>query len=138
MYSEEEWRNLFLLLSFGIKENMQKSKIANITIIFIIFIYALFAIAHNFYNLVDNNLYIYIINPLFWLILAVLLQVFIKGLYRRKLRKEIINYSTTASLAYIFVYLLFGLFVTFGKNPYATTLRGFLMNLWIFRKCNNI
>ena len=114
---------------------MQKSKIANITIVFIIFIYAFFAINYSSNN---NNLYLYIINPLFWLILAFVLYVFMKGVYRKKLKKEIINYAISAALIYIIVYLISGLVVTFGKNPYATNLRGFITNLWIFRKCNSI
>ncbi|MCL2859958.1 MAG: hypothetical protein FWF46_05275 [Oscillospiraceae bacterium] len=114
---------------------MQKSRIANIIIIIIISIYTLFAINHSF---ISNKLYSYVINPLFWIILASILFVFMKGIYKKKLKKEIINYSAIAALAYIAITLLSGLFVTFGKNPYATTLRGFLTNLWIFRKCNNI
>jgi len=56
-----------------------------------------------------------------------------KGVYRNKLKKEIMHYSAIAALAYIIIYLLSGLIVTFGKNPYATNLHGFIINLWIFR-----
>jgi len=114
---------------------MQKSKIANITVIFMIFIYSLFAINHSPNS---NNLYLYVINPLFWILLAFALQIFMKGIYKKRLKKEIINYSMSAALIYIVIYLLSGLIVTFGKNPYATNLHGFTMNIWIFRKCDNI
>ena len=48
----------------------------------------------------------------------------------KKLRKEIIEYVLIACLVYIFVYLISGLFVTFGKNPYSRTLKGIFLNIW--------
>ena len=48
-----------------------------------------------------------------------------------KLKKEILDYTLIAVLIYIIMYLLFGLFVTFGKNPNSNTLKGFLINFWI-------
>ena len=54
-----------------------------------------------------------------------------KNYDNKKLRNSIIQYTTVAVLSYIIIYLLSGLFVTFGKNPYNTTLYGFIKNLWI-------
>ena len=55
-----------------------------------------------------------------------------KNLENKKLKKPIIQYTIIAVLIFIIIYMLSGLFVTFGKNPYSTTLKGLLHNLWIF------
>ena len=109
---------------------MQKSKLATIIIIAIILIYGLLANFKLIYEI--NAIYWNVINPLFWLILsAVLFFAFGKNYDNKKLRNSIIQYTTVAVLSYIIIYLLSGLFVTFGKNPYNTTLYGFIKNLWI-------
>lgn len=109
---------------------MQKSKNATIAIILLILGYGLFAT----FKLVTkyNIAYLYIINPIFWLALAIGLRFILgRNTENKKLRKPIIQYTITASLVYIITYMLSGLFVTFGKNPFATTLKGLITNLWI-------
>lgn len=110
---------------------MQKSKNATIAIIIAIFLYGLFA------NLTlvkeVNVLYLYVINPVLWITVALLLRFLLgKGTENRKLKKPIIQYTIIAVLVYIIVYMVSGLFVTFGKNPYNTSLAGLVHNLWIF------
>ena len=109
---------------------MQKSKLVTSIIVVIILIYGILANT----NIVFNNygLFLYIINPIFWIILSGLLYFSIAKIYTNtKLRKKIIQYTTVAVLTYLVIYLLSGLFVTFGKNPYNTTLKGLIINLWI-------
>lgn len=48
-----------------------------------------------------------------------------------KLKKEIVDYTLIAVLGYIIVYLISGLFVSFGKNPNSTTLKGLIINFWV-------
>ena len=48
------------------------------------------------------------------------------------MQKTIIQYTIIATLVFIIVYMLSGLVVTFGENPYSTTLKGLVHNLWIF------
>lgn len=109
---------------------MQKSKLATIIIIAIILIYGLLANFKLIYEI--NAIYWNIINPLFWLILsAVLFFAFGKNYDNKKLRNSIIQYTTVAVLSYIIIYLLSGLFVTFGKNPYNTTFFGLIKNIWM-------
>ncbi|MBR3163472.1 MAG: signal peptidase I [Clostridia bacterium] len=49
----------------------------------------------------------------------------------KKMQKPIIQYAIIASLIFIIVYMLSGLVVTFGHNPYSTTIRGLIHNLWM-------
>jgi len=109
---------------------MQKSKNATIAIILLILGYGLFAT----FKLVTkyNIAYLYIINPILWLALAIGLRFILgRNTENKKLRKPIIQYTITASLVYIITYMLSGLFVTFGKNPFAITLKGLITNIWI-------
>lgn len=109
---------------------MQKSKNATIAIILLILGYGLFATFK--LSRAYNIAYLYIINPIFWIALVIGLRLVLgKSTENKKLRKPIIQYTITASLVYIITYMVSGLFVTFGKNPFATNLKGFITNLWI-------
>ena len=109
---------------------MQKSKLGTAFIILAILIYGLVS---NFILVCKINIvYLYIINPLFWILLSVLIFfTFGKNYDNKKLRNSIIQYTIVAVLSYIIIYLLSGLFVTFGKNPYNTKLNGLIKNIWI-------
>ena len=109
---------------------MQKSKNATIAIILLILGYGLFA---TFKLITKYNIaYLYLINPIFWLVLAIGLRIILgKDTENKKLKKPIIQYTITATLIYIITYMVSGLFVTFGKNPFATSLKGLITNLWI-------
>lgn len=109
---------------------MQKSKNATIVIIIAIFLYGILA---NFKLVSEmNRIYLYIINPLYWIGLSIALHFLLaKSRENKKLKKQIIQYTIIAVLIFIIIYMLSGLVVTFGKNPYNTTLKGLLYNLWI-------
>lgn len=110
---------------------MQKNKKATIIIIILILAYGLseqLILPTNMYTI-----FIYLINPIIWVSIAVFLRITLGKPYEaRKLKKEIITYSFIAVLAYIIINLVSGLFITFGKNPYSRTVLGVLTNLWIF------
>lgn len=109
---------------------MQKSKIATIGIIILMMIYGFFTYS----NWVSQNnfVYLYIINPIFWIGLAFFLQFSIGRTYEnRKNRREIIEYCAIGVLIYIITYMVSGLFITFGKNPYSTKIVGIITNIWI-------
>ena len=110
---------------------MQKNKKATIIIILAMLAYGLFA---EFYlSIKINKIYLYIINPIVWIGIAIFLKTMLGKSYEvKKLKKDIISYSFIAVLAYIIIYLISGLFITFGKNPYSRTLIGIITNLWIF------
>lgn len=109
---------------------MQKSKNATLALIFLILGYGLLA---TFYlSSAYNIAYLYIINPIFWILIAGVLRIVLgKSLENRKLKKPIMEYTVIAVLVYIITYMVSGLFVTFGKNPFSTTLIGLFTNLWI-------
>ncbi len=110
---------------------MQKSKNATLGIIFLIFIYGLLGCLKLIKSI--NILYLYIINPLVWISFSVFLHfVFKKNVENKKLKKTVLQYTLIAAITYIIVYMLSGLVVTFGYNPYSTTLIGLIHNLWIF------
>ena len=110
---------------------MQKNKKATIIVILLILIYGLLAEFKLIPNI--NNIYLYIINPIVWIILIVFLKKILGKSYEvKKLKDDIISYSFIAVLAYIITYLISGLFITFGKNPYSRTLIGIITNIWIF------
>lgn len=110
---------------------MQKNKKATIIIILAMLVYGLFA---EFYlSIKTNKIYLYIINPIVWIGIAIFLKSMLGKSYEvKKLKKDIISYSFIAVLTYIIIYLISGLFITFGKNPYSRTLIGITTNLWIF------
>ena len=110
---------------------MQKSKNLTIAIIILMLIYGLLANLKLVFNI--NAIYLYIINPLFWITLAVFLKIAIGKSYQKsKIKKEVIQYILIAVIIYILTYMISGLFITFGNNPYFTTVKGFLINLWMF------
>lgn len=109
---------------------MQKSKNYTILIIMIMLLFGLIGAGKLIFDI--NTVYIYILNPAFWIGLAIFLNFSIPKVYERKrLKKEIVSYILIASFSFIIIYMISGLFVTFGKNPYSTTLKGYMINLWI-------
>ncbi len=110
---------------------MQKSRNATIAIMIAILLYGILGSIKLVREI--NIVYLYIINPLFWIILSIALYFLLgKNVENKKSKKPIIEYTIIATLVFIIVYMLSGLFVTFGKNPYNTTITGLLHNLWIF------
>ncbi|MDR0979417.1 MAG: signal peptidase I [Lachnospiraceae bacterium] len=109
---------------------MKKSKFATALLTLIILLYGLFS---KMLLTTYANIYTYFINPLFWIGLAIFLRVTlnIETYKNQKLKVQIINYVLIGSLVYIITYLLSGLFVTFGTNPYSTTLLGLATNIWL-------
>ena len=97
--------------------------------LFLIFIYTLLS---QFYLISFGNIYTYIINPLFFICMALILKFIIIPPYRtNRYKKEIIQYTLIAILLYSLVYLLSGLLIGFGKNPYSTTIRGIIINFFV-------
>lgn len=110
---------------------MQKSKNATIIIILFILFYGAIATFKLVTNI--NVLYWYVINPIFWIALSIIMRAILgNNTENKKLKKPILEYTIVAILSFIIVNLLSGLIVTFGSNPYNTTLKGLLHNLWIF------
>ena len=107
---------------------MQKNRNTTIFILVILCIYFLFS---QFYLKTLGNLYTYIINPLFLVGLALILKFIIVSPYKtNKYKKTTIQYVVVTALTYSLLLLISGLFLTYGKNPYSTTFKGIMLNLY--------
>lgn len=110
---------------------MQKSKSFTLVTICLILVYGI--IASLVLTTKLNFVHLYIINPVFYIVIAIILRILIgKQINNSKITKKSKEYAVIGALAYIIISLLLGLIVTFGKNPYSKTLLGILTNIWIF------
>lgn len=73
-----------------------------------------------------------IINPIVWILLAGILFLNSKNVkVNPRKEKKVIQYSFIAILFYIILYILSGLVVSFGNNPYSNSLKGIFINIWV-------
>lgn len=73
-----------------------------------------------------------IINPLYWIIFSIALMFVLPQKYiNKKKDNRMTQTSAVVALIYIVIYTLFGLIVTFGRNPYSVTIKGILINFWV-------
>ncbi len=111
---------------------MQKSKIFTIFITLMILIYGM--VANSILSTKISFWYLYIINPLFYILVAIMLRALLgKEIKNRnnKVANKSKEYAIIGAMAYIIISLLLGLIVTFGRNPYSTTLKGLIINVWV-------
>ena len=107
---------------------MQKNRNTTIFILIILCMYFLFS---QFYLKSLGNLYTYIINPLFFVAFSIALKFIIISPYKtNKYKKTTIQYVIVTTLTYSILLLISGLFLTYGKNPYSTTFKGVMLNLY--------
>lgn len=107
---------------------MEKTR--NITILHLILIFAYFLFSQ-FYLKTLGNFYTYLINPAFFIILALILKYTIVSPYKtKKYKKSIMFYIIITIFAYVVIYLISGLLSTYGKNPYANSFKGIILNLY--------
>ena len=107
---------------------MKQAKIETIVIFTILILYCVIS---KLFLAKLGTLYNALINPVFWIVFALMLKFYFNNFYTtHKLRKEILDCTLVSVLVYIILYLLFGLFVSFGKNPNSTTITGVLINFW--------
>ena len=107
---------------------MQNSKLVSIVILVIMLLYFLFS---QLYLVQLGSIYTYLLNPLFFIIMAIVLKFIILSPYKtKKHQKPILQYILITTLAYTILYLLSGLFLTYGKNPYNVGIIGILINLY--------
>ena len=107
---------------------MQKSKSVTIWMSIVIGLYFLFS---QFYLNKLGSVYTYFINPLFFIGMAFFLKFAIEPAYKTgKFKKNLIQYVLIAMLFYAFLYLISGMLTGFGKNPYHSSIRGVIFNLY--------
>ncbi len=109
---------------------MQKSK--NITILIIIFLIIYFFINQMFFSKF-GNVYTFVINPISFIGIAIIFRIFMLSPYNtNKFRKDIIQYVFITMFSYAIIYLILGIFTKYGKNPYSSTLRGLVINIFVY------
>jgi len=107
---------------------MQKSKLT--TIFFIVIILCYFLLSQFIFSSFGST-YTFIINPIFFITLAFFLKFVIPSNYgTNKYKKDIIQYVLITILLYSILYLLSGLLTSFGANPYSSSIRGIIINLY--------
>ncbi len=110
---------------------MNKTKVKTIIVCITIFVYAV--LSELLFKNKINNLYLYVINPIFWALMAIALKIMFGDKYINKRKEKRISLIAFLGVAiYIIIYVISGIVLTFGNNPYSTTLRGICINLWIF------
>lgn len=110
---------------------MQKSKSATIIIMAIILCYGIFATFNLSVHI--GTVYLYILNPIFWITIALGSKILIgNNINNGKIKTKAVQYAVIAGLIYVITSMLSGLVVSFGKNPYNTSIKGLLINFWIF------
>ena len=98
-----------------------------ILIMFIyLLIYQLFLISY-------GEIIRYIINPLVWILFA-LISYFINNKQKRiyKYFYDIIYIVIIGALIYIILFYPIGFFIGYTNNPYSLTISGFIINAFIF------
>lgn len=107
---------------------MQNSRIVSISILIIMLFYFLFS---QIYLTSLGSIFVYIINPIFFVTVCLILRFRILSPYKtKKYKNKIIQYTILTVALYSAVYILSGLFLTFGKNPYAVGIKGVFLNLY--------
>lgn len=107
---------------------MQKSK--KLTIFLIIIVTLFFLFCQNVLSKL-SEWYTYILRPICFIGIAGIINVLISSqLTMRKSRKDIVQYVVITNLIYIIIYLVSGIFPGFGNNPYDTSLKGIIINIF--------
>lgn len=109
---------------------LQKSRKITVLMLAILVIYSIVAN----YSLVSHaQMYYYIVNPLFWFIFIIAASLLLsKTNESTRFGKDVLEYTVIASLIYIGIYIVSQFFIEVGKNPYSTSIKGILINSYIY------
>ena len=78
--------------------------------------------------------YAYLIKPVIWIFIGIIAFVFFKNEkeINYKYKKEVNFAVLVSSLIYFLTYFILGYIKGFANNPYDTSLKGIMLNLWTF------
>lgn len=78
--------------------------------------------------------YAYVIKPMFWIFIGVATFVFFKNdvIVNKKYKKDVNFIVVIATLVYFILYFALGYAKGFAHNPYDSSVKGILTNLWTF------
>lgn len=101
-------------------------------LMFLIFLSLLFEITGTHINF--GSSYSYVIKPMMWIFLGIITFIFFKNnvSYNKKYKKDVDFLVIITLLLYFLIYFILGYIKGFAHNPYDTTFKGILMNLWTY------
>lgn len=81
-----------------------------------------------------GSYYAYVIKPLTWIFIGIVSFFFFRDdvVANLKYRKEVTFCVVVATLIYFIIYFILGYIKGFAHNPYDSTIKGILLNLWAF------
>jgi len=79
----------------------------------------------------SNNVFTYVINPLFWIIMSIISYLLLKETYLRyKNKYDKLQIIIIILLVYLIVYFSSGLILGFQNSPYAHSISSLILNVW--------
>lgn len=83
---------------------------------------------------VFGSSYAYVIKPMFWIFIGIITFVFFKNdvIVNKKYKKDVNFIVLVATLVYFLLYFGLGYFKGFAHNPYDSSFKGLITNLWTF------
>lgn len=78
--------------------------------------------------------YAYVIKPLTWIFIGIIAVVFFKNdvVVNKKYKKDVNFTVVVATLVYFLIYFVLGYIKGFAYNPYDSSLKGIITNIWSF------
>ncbi len=109
-----------------------KKQIKLLILIAIILMSTIFEITKT--SLIYGSSYAYVIKPLLWIFIGIITFFFFKNeiIENFKYKKEVSFYVVVTTLIYFLIYFGLGYIKGFAYNPYDSSLKGILLNLWTF------
>ncbi len=80
-----------------------------------------------------GSFYSYILKPLIWIFIGIITYFFFRNVIPNlKHKKEVLFCVVVTTLVYFSLYYCLGYVKGFAHNPYNTTIKGILLNLWTY------
>ena len=78
--------------------------------------------------------YAYVLKPMIWIFIGIITFVFFKNekIVNNKYKKEVNFVVVVTTLIYFLIYFVLGYIKGFANNPYDSSQRGIITNLWTF------
>lgn len=78
--------------------------------------------------------YAYIVKPMIWIFIGIITFVFFRNekIVNNKYKREVNFIVVITTLVYFLIYFILGYIKGFANNPYDSSLKGIITNLWTF------
>ena len=84
-------------------------------------------------SLILGSSYAYVVKPMIWIFIGIISFVFFKNdkLINNKYKKDVFFIVSVTTLLYFLLYFFLGYIKGFANNPYDTSFKGIITNLWV-------